>query len=78
MEWQRIETAPKDGTCVLLYANWSDGECGQFVGSYVQGRGSGPYGDFVWKEQSGSSIAAERIVSHWMPLPAPPTTQAKE
>lgn len=67
-DWQPIETAPKDGTEVLLW-----GRCerdGQFfaydcnVGWYDDGS----IGDKGW---TARDLPIEP--SHWMPLPKPPT-----
>lgn len=60
-EWRPIETAPKDGTLILLYPMNGDGmiSTGRWCEEYQNwpaGRG--------WFEQGE--------VSHWMPLPAPP------
>lgn len=75
MEWQPIHTAPRDGRCVLLFASIDDDGENMFVGSFVAPTESGPFGEFIWKEQSGASITAERVVTHWMPLPEPPAQQ---
>lgn len=69
-EWQPIDTAPRDGTDILLFcrfdgrdeikiAKWSDEQTYE-----------GPFGQFRWKESEG--LIAERIPTHWMPLPVPP------
>lgn len=55
-EWQPIETAPCDGSRLLLYAYWS------VVGSYRHFSGPG------WFDDDGNSL----IPTHWMPLPDPP------
>jgi hypothetical protein len=68
--WQPIETAPKDGSVILLWryypiaGKWVDGaeyEC-EFVAlgsAYCQFEKNGAYGE-------------DAAVSHWMPLPPPP------
>ena len=69
-EWQPIETAPKDGTEVLLWGRyWSDSQ-GLFsrphVGSYVEN---------LERWQVGVSHHDYRFrvrPTHWMPLPPPP------
>ena len=72
--WQPIETAPKDGTRVLLWIEWSDVPV---VGEFSHGRwqadtehysvscGAGCY---------GGSVSSDRYMkpTHWRPLPAPP------
>lgn len=72
MDWQPIETAPKDGTTVLLFSNknglnwnvvgygfWEGGE--DIISGWIS---------FGFTEPAGNlGLAAP---SHWMPLPAPP------
>lgn len=71
MEWQPIETAPKDGTQVLLIRwvpdtrrhGWMDIDR---WATKEEGRGWVGFGSFnpeFWP------------ATHWMPLPAPPTTK---
>jgi hypothetical protein len=69
MEWLPIESAPKDGTHILIF------EVPAFEGDeqmYVVGRWS----DFGWTE----SYADEYAIcspTHWMPLPPPPKTEGE-
>lgn len=59
--WQPIETAPKDGTVVLLYwPYWRD---------------RAVLGYFIDYWQSNVAISSGPEPTHWMPLPAAPTTQ---
>lgn len=63
MTWQPIETAPKDGTVVVL-AEWSDYHGAWQFGTgywrrYLPGFGDG----FGW---------IGHAPTHWMPLPDPP------
>lgn len=61
-QWQPIETAPKDGTPVLVYdANW----CGN-MGPRVTPAGWAPYTD------GGGYWPGVTEPTHWQPLPAPP------
>lgn len=68
-EWQPIETAPRDGTAVLLYCPTFYFGPGVYLGWWegthfeccTEGQTLGPYSD------NGAT--------HWMPLPAPPTPQ---
>ena len=65
-DWQPIESAPRDGTPVLLYLN-----DGQFM-SMTTARFS--YGQWSLIETGG--YASDSDVwpdpTHWMPLPEPP------
>ena len=70
MEWQPIETAPKDETTILVYGCW-EGE--------LHGRDDEPD---VWKASyfygtwsiEGGEYYSQRVINptHWMPLPLPP------
>lgn len=71
MTWQPIETAPRDGTPVLVAnakgamttARWEKEDCGTFVYE-------------AWYLLFGGLNAEETEIewpTHWMPLPAPPT-----
>jgi hypothetical protein len=65
MEWQSIESAPKDGTAVLLFA--ADGIC---VGLFRADEWVISQGDYVPREAGDAFWVGEP--SHWMPLPEPP------
>lgn len=57
--WQPIETAPKDGTRILVVC-----ELGVIESNIAQS------GSFIYKHLSGSGSPVEP--THWMPLPKPP------
>ncbi len=69
-EWQPIETAPTDGTHVLLAYYWA-GERRHYIAE-------GWFDNRViidgWHRHGDSSVRA----THWMPLPAPPASQTPE
>lgn len=64
MNWQPIETAPKDGTLILLYPKDGDGIIS--IGRWMTMRG----GNSIWAAGGGWFEPDE--VSHWLPLPKPP------
>jgi hypothetical protein len=70
-EWMPIESAPRDGSSVLL----SDG-C--YVGEGFWHDGSGCYGHrgqagWFWECDRGDLLIADNApATHWMPLPEPP------
>lgn len=70
-EWQPIETAPRDGTYILL--GWSvnptkDGEFPKMsVGKSID-RDSG-----WWLTAGWASSTVQMAPTHWMPLPPPPS-----
>lgn len=77
VEWQDIATAPKDGTCVLLYKPDE-----RMVGEYTL---AGYWGEWPgypegWIAADGkpqgyfseAANAPQGYPTHWLPLPAPP------
>jgi len=70
-EWQPIETAPRDGTGVLLFDNeihegfWDELDYDEFRGAPITGWS---YGALSWIDDTNFSP------THWMPLPKPPST----
>ena len=69
LQWQPIETAPKDGTEVLL-----------FYPEYTQPVKTGRWehvrhfanGKLKWESRKWTSDFDEVTPSYWMPLPPPP------
>jgi hypothetical protein len=61
MEWQSIETAPRDGTDVLLWLH----DAGACCGYYHYDR---------WWADNGDAIVDP---THWMPLPRPPSDKGE-
>jgi hypothetical protein len=60
-DWQPIETAPKDGTNVLVL--WRYGGCSVLFCRH----------DGFWDDGDFNSSIPESDLTHWMPLPPPPT-----
>jgi hypothetical protein len=58
-EWQPIETAPKDGRLILVWAPAKEG----FTSLYSLCR---------YHPDAGFCIDEIREATHWMPLPEPP------
>lgn len=66
MTWQPIETAPRDGTMVLLWHRNADGAtAGWMLGWFDQFH--------EWENMCGGLLEP----THWMPLPDPPQIEAK-
>jgi hypothetical protein len=68
MEWQTIETAPKDETSVLLFVRALSGHARYIcIGCWInddEGKGAWDSDPCVrWPNHD---------VTHWMPLPTPP------
>ena len=66
MEWQPIETAPKDGTRIIV--------CRKSTNKYIPMVGEDRWGEFggahCWARSN-----SETEPTHWMPLPQPPETK---
>lgn len=72
-EWKTIESAPKDGTIILLYENNKDGMelgcCGVGVGFWMY---QDPWkGEEYWADAYSMDLLMDNP-THWMPLPQPP------
>lgn len=80
--WQPIETAPKDGTWVLLCGGSCEGDesdterivTGQYT-NYLNGRTTEWHWQFAWYD--GGYYGVYESPTHWMPLPAAPTPEEK-
>ena len=77
-DWQPIETAPRDGTLILLWD--PEGDPPYFPARFMRDDRPprSPHGAFVWCQGSPAfgDRLAENVPTHWMPLPAPPGGQA--
>lgn len=76
--WQTIETAPKDGTYVLVAT-----EHGSWVAKYEAVSQSGFKFDNPWRSMmlNHDNINREYRTwrpTHWIPLPKPPTTRREK
>lgn len=77
-EWQSIETAPKDGSCILVWSRTWAGEVNRpeedngscYVAFYTNGK-SDYHGEW-WYVHGGDAHASWVQPTHWMPLPTPP------
>lgn len=67
-EWQPIETAPKDGTLILLTGH--DYNDTSKPRHYVSAWWSSAYNHFTYEDSEVSEIYT---ATHWRPLPEPPT-----
>lgn len=78
-EWQPIETAPKNGTYVLLYGEpWDDGRPSAQVARWKAERRE--EWEYVNADTQKRRVVedgwweCELYATHWMPLPAPPVS----
>ena len=69
-EWQPIETAPRDGTNIVLF----DGQRVS-VGGWVSAadQGAEPGEEYLISAGWWSLDLSDNQPTHWMPLPDPPT-----
>jgi hypothetical protein len=70
MEWQPIETAPRDGRKVLLCRVNARGDYEEWPETFYYDEGD------WYAAIDGAAIVTGH--SHWMPLLPPPTTDAME
>ena len=82
--WRPIETAPRDGRLFLCwvsavrYGETDEGQqCQQDVSQvdFCNWRTQPYHPDCGWFDPCCGQIGDQQGVTHWMPLPAPPTTE---
>lgn len=74
-EWLPIETAPQDGTTLLLFKP-DDNVTGSYIASGYWGEWSAmTYSTQCWIASFGGPL---RGPTHWMPLPKPPHPHGSE
>lgn len=71
-EWQPIETAPKDGTPVLIAAH-DNGMSSQPRHVLVAHWSYSFSDDGEWLRDEGEEFSQTWPPTHWQPLPDPPT-----
>ena len=69
--WRPIETAPKDGTRIMLYrpTGWKHAK---IVFGYWNTNGRVHYFQHDMEFLEGKNVARREKPTHWMPLPQPP------
>ena len=76
MEWQPIETAPKDGTKILVFTAMGEIEMSEWYVSknYRYDHIEGDVYKKVLDEEVG--LWNSNYPTHWMPLPKPPSAES--
>lgn len=74
--WQPIETAPKDGTPVIIAecTELSNGSTNWYIDTAVNYFETDIRSKDVWFEREGSEIVCDEP-THWQPLPTPPLSR---
>lgn len=67
-DWRDIETAPRDGTDVLLARHNRMGPMPPIVAGWFGSRR-------MWVAYDAHTKPVEGTVTHWWPLPSPPETE---
>ena len=76
MKWQPIETAPKDGSCVLVFPGiWNNTPCS--IARWDDNKYANNPRPF-WRRLDAMGSVSRSLYNpptHWMPLPEPPTEE---
>lgn len=77
--WQKIETAPRDGTPILLFspASRMDDPTNIVVGKFETYGADNEWWAFCEEVLADIAGRIEPEPTHWMPLPPPPSEQPK-
>jgi len=67
--WQKIETAPKDGTLILMWNGDEQQVCSWYCPGVLTERYFWAHGDILDDYNSKQELYGP---THWMPLPPPP------
>lgn len=72
--WRDIETAPKDGTTILVINGEKEGYWTEpyQIGTASWGKISLPGERYYWMSNACCDGVSYYIPTHWMPLPSPP------
>jgi hypothetical protein len=72
-DWRPIETAPKDGTEILVFGTRANIPHRMFVAHFTEGGGEEqPHYGPAWFYWNGHRFDEAPSLTHWMPLPVPP------
>lgn len=72
-QWQTIETAPKDGTSVLVWARWDwDGMAGDGCSEPYDAQVAHYEGKNFFAKTFNPYVDIAVNPTHWMPIPNPP------
>ena len=71
-DWQPIETAPLDGTFVLIASSFRVGESSYGICLPQHDGYRANKGRPCWRSAGGEKIFPGASVTHWMPMPQPP------
>ena len=63
--WHPVSTAPRDGSPVLVWAQWKNVPAGPAIAQWVPRRKE-------WKRLGETRSIANGIITHWMPVPSAP------
>ena len=77
--WRDIETAPKDGTAVLVYpSTWDDRTCS--TASWESDRYAKKPRPYWRRDDDLGRVthSREALTTHWMPMPLPPSPSSAD
>lgn len=68
--WLSIESAPQDGTKVDLWAKFENSGWRRVADAHWNGK----LNDWQLGQYNAADYMVRPVITHWMPLPSPPTT----
>lgn len=73
-EWQKIDSAPKDGTRIIVFLP-GFGEDEYDIDGWDEWTGTAYYSYGDWRPEADFSSFYPGELTHWMPLPNPPSDE---